>query len=531
VSAKGRNRHILALDWDSRSLRVVHALVGKRAVTIDRMLAVAIPSSVDPANPQQMGHHIRRVLDQEEIATRQAIVDIPRDQAILNTLSLPATVPGELPGMVAIQIAKELPFAVGEAVIDFAVPKLAAGESTAEVLVAAVRREVVDQYAATAAAAGLRLERIGLRPYAHCVAACELLKHAMPERVMFIDVRPTLTEIDVLRHSFLAFSRAASVVVPESLEEGPRLSLVEGEAGMAEAPLGRGQFSEPASRGGAGVIRALMVEVTRSIEAYRVGDRVASIDHAVIGGDLGVEELLAEEIQKRLGITTELYNPASSFGWEPDEGASASAFAATLGLVLSQHQDTGQHFDFLHPKRSESTAKKRLRKAPAVAAVFVLFAAAGIVAVTESTADERKALTRIEQRIVQLEGQVRENLQFRKLVEEITVFDEVQHVWVDVMRDVISALPSNQELVLDHLDLKQSDGKGDSGRVELKTRAKRAETATNAIRALEEFRREGADKPRFKASMRTQSEKAGEKYPFAQELWVQILDDGLKATG
>jgi len=237
VSNRTRTKQILALDWDTRELRVVHAYVGKRGVKVDRLLSVPVPRSVDPANPEQMGRHIRRALEQEEIGARHAIVDIPRDQAILNTLRLPVASPDDLPGMVEIQIAKELPFALAEAVVDFAAPEFEPGAAKADVLVAAVRREVLDQYESTFAVAGLKLERVGLRPYAHKVAVGELLKHALPARVMFIHVRPSLTEIDVLRNGSLSFSRAASVLIPEGRDETPRLSIARGaeEVGAAES--------------------------------------------------------------------------------------------------------------------------------------------------------------------------------------------------------------------------------------------------------------------------------------------------------
>ncbi|MGB2988227.1 MAG: pilus assembly protein PilM, partial [Phycisphaerae bacterium] len=203
MSGRARPNKIVAIDWDASTLRVVHALMGKRGVKIDRLLSVEIPSDLDPANPEQMGLYIRRTLDQEGIGTKHAIVDIPRDQTILKILKLPAAQPDELPGMVEIQIAKELPFPVREAVIDFVVGPHTDDAATADVLVAAVRREQSEQYQAIFAAAGLRLDRIGLRPYANKVAACELLKHGLPERVLFIDVRPTFMEIDVLRNSAL----------------------------------------------------------------------------------------------------------------------------------------------------------------------------------------------------------------------------------------------------------------------------------------------------------------------------------------
>jgi Tfp pilus assembly PilM family ATPase len=69
-------------------------------VKIDRLLSAAIPADLDLANPEQLGRHIRRVLDQEGIHTKHATIDIPRDQAILKTLSLPSLPPDELAGMV-----------------------------------------------------------------------------------------------------------------------------------------------------------------------------------------------------------------------------------------------------------------------------------------------------------------------------------------------------------------------------------------------------------------------------------------------
>ena len=142
-------KKILAIDWDARTLRVVHAFLSKRGVKIDRIFSTPIPAEVDSASPEQMGRHIRTALEQEGIATKHAIVDIPRDQAILKTLTLPPADPEEMAGIVQIQIAKELPFPVDGAVIDFTMGAPGEKENTNDVLVAAVRYELRDQYAAT----------------------------------------------------------------------------------------------------------------------------------------------------------------------------------------------------------------------------------------------------------------------------------------------------------------------------------------------------------------------------------------------
>ena len=154
MSARKPPNRLIALDWDTRNLRVVLARVGKKGVKIERLLSARIPPEVDPSDPEQMGAHIRSVLHHERVSTKFAIVDIPRDQVVLNTLHLPAAARDELPGMVQIQIAKELSFPVSEAVVDFTLGPAHEDGTTVDVLVAAVRTEVVQQYEATFAAAG-----------------------------------------------------------------------------------------------------------------------------------------------------------------------------------------------------------------------------------------------------------------------------------------------------------------------------------------------------------------------------------------
>lgn len=516
-SGRGRLKKILAVDWDERTLRVVHALSTKRGAKVDRILSVGMGSDVDPENAEALGAHLKRVLEQESITTRHAMVDIPREQAILKTLKLPAIKAEELAGVVEIQIAKELPFPVSQAAIDFTFGAEHEGGRTRDVLVSAVRHEVIEHYQSTFAAAGLKLVRIGLRPYASKVALCKLLEFSMPPRVMFIDVRPGLTEIDVINASSLTFSRAASV--PISVEDRPSAtSPIHGEDSPSDPPVSLSLTSEGSPSVGA--IRALVMEVSRSIEAYHAGDPGAHIDQVIIGGDTGVEPQLAEAIQDRLGLDTELYNPAAAFGWEPDEGAAAAGFASSLGLVLDYADETSLHFDFLHPKKMVSVSQERLKKAPWVAVVAVLFLVATAMGVVGLTKEDRETLASIESEIKELKSHRSDNKKFLSLMEDLREFDQTQYIWIDEWYDVFGLLPSNQEIVINNMEMIQRDGV-----IKLKTKAKESDTASKLIERLEAFRRQGHNRPRYKATMGPQSEKKGEGYPFVQELRIRILDD------
>jgi len=137
---------LLAVDWDAQRLRIVHAAVRRGKVRIDKMLSVDFPPDLDQSDSAAMGGLLREVLNRLKIRTRRVLLDVPRDQALLTTLNLPAASPDEMPALVEFQIAKELPFSLSEAIVDFAMPEETTPEGKMDVLVGTVRRDVVAFY-------------------------------------------------------------------------------------------------------------------------------------------------------------------------------------------------------------------------------------------------------------------------------------------------------------------------------------------------------------------------------------------------
>ena len=109
------DKRILCLDWDSRFVRFVLARCSKREVTIRRALNERIPSDVAGEGAAALGEFIRDVLDREKIHVPRCVVDIPRDQAVLNTLILPAAGTAALASRGEFQIRQEVPVSVAEA--------------------------------------------------------------------------------------------------------------------------------------------------------------------------------------------------------------------------------------------------------------------------------------------------------------------------------------------------------------------------------------------------------------------------------
>lgn len=351
-------RKLLCLDWDKRSLRVVSARCGRGSMKLGEAHAVRLPAGVDANEPQSLGPFIAQTLERFRLGKRPAVVDVPRERAVINRLKVPPLPAGELPAAVRAFAMRELPFPIEEAEIDYVVMSRDEKGVPNEVLVAAVRQDAIAQIRATCAAAGLHLVHLGLRPSANLRSVAKLPEY-VGQRILFVDIGPGMTEIDVFREGTLAFSRAATVAVPFSFGElVTEDSRVSSKAELAELEQASAVESE--------VVSELLVEMTRTLQAYRAAEANSVIDQIVIAGGTGIEHALLDAADERFGLPVNLFDPTRVLGVAESESVKLRAFSAPLGLAWSLSRPELLDVDFLHPKRPvppRATLQRRARVA------------------------------------------------------------------------------------------------------------------------------------------------------------------------
>lgn len=524
MSLRKNDRAILAVDWDARYIRFVHAKVRKGNVRIDRLFSVDVPDEVDVSNAEQLGGMIREVLKQQKIRTDRVILDVPRDKALLTTLKLPLTDPNELPAMVEFQIGKEIPFPLSQAVVDFAMPESSSG-GPADVLVGTVRREVVEYYQKTCEHAGLKLARLGLRPYANKEAIHGLFGAGRFECVVMVDVGPRLTEIDVVMNGKLSFSRAGSVSIPKPVAPGSDQLQADSAIMSTDDSADSAIIQFPSSGASTGtsdvdrVVGALVVEVTRTIEAFRSSTPGVNVDMIVVGGSVGMEEQVARALGERYPATVEIYNPAAQFNWPEEKGAEARAFSAALGLVTAHAGDAQFDFDFLHPKRTVTATERRLKKAPvfAVAALVVVSLLGGLY--WKVIMPKRQALSDLHAQIDEYEDRISdlEKIQ-EKRIAIADAFDKDQVIWLDELNRMSDLLPSSQQMLLKLIDM---DAKNTE--ITLKLEASNRQTVLDTVERIDAFRIRGEDSVYFNAVAGRMTESGSkEQYPTSGSINVVI---------
>lgn len=449
---------VLCIDWDERSLRILDTAVQRSGAVVRRAVEAPIPSGLDVRDPSLMGDFLRRTLGEHRIRTRSAVVDVPRQDTVLNRLTLPTGSMDELAAMVHMQIAKELPFSKDQAIIDFAVvPK--AGATTCDVWVAAIRVNVVEYYRQVFANTGLRLERMGLRPYANLRAAQAL--GLTQGRVVMVDIGPSMTEINILRDGELMYTRAASVALPAT----------EPLAGAADEEI------EPPA---AWPIDNLLIEVNRTITAYRATDLGAAIDRIILAGSAGSAAGLPRAFEERFGVQTDLFSIPEQVRWKAEQEGAAAPFSAVVGLSLSQSGDVAGRFDFLHVKEPEAEQRQRVKRRPVMVATALAFAAAGVGFAYQPIRARNNEIEGIKANIALMNRDVKQREAALKKVADLDVWEAGNVPWIDYVKKIAAVFPSNKECYITALDIDT-----DKGLILIDLAAKDVFTARKVVEAIE----------------------------------------------
>ncbi|MBM3834911.1 MAG: hypothetical protein FJ403_16880 [Verrucomicrobia bacterium] len=400
VRKKLRRRHqgpILGLDLDGSLLRIVQLVKrGNRSVAM--RLAVEplnFANEADRSDAALVGKAIAAALDRLRVKCKAVVMGIPRASVVLRSLSMPEVKDvRELASMVHFQISKDLPIRLEDAVIDFhvrralvptamlepnvkasGVPADSKTETTeaslrVEVLVAAVKRDVVEFFKQAAEQAGLELVALGWLSDANArlLEACRVTEGS--EGVALVSLRPDETGIDVIAQQSLVFSRGVAIkqvsdnIAPpseQSLAGGKREDTASAAAEVPPSPM-------PAS-----FAEAVTIEVVRSLHSYGGIKPHIPVAKLFVTGCTGHERVVAEALNGRLNIPCSLLDLAGRLELPEPESLHAPGSISALGLAFGVSDSNGLAFDFLHPRRPAVQRNKRRIK---------LLAAAALVAAT-----------------------------------------------------------------------------------------------------------------------------------------------------
>ena len=243
---------------------------------------------------------------------------------------------------VELEANQYIPFSLDEVNIDFQVLGPAAAADEVEVLIAAARKEKIEDRVAAAEGAGLKVAIMDMDTYAteaaYALASTQLSNNGRNQTVMIIDIGATTMHINVLHDNQSVYTREQAFGGTQLTQEIQRrfgLSPEEAEIAKRRGGLPESYGSEVLQP----FMQSLALEISRAMQLFTSSTQYNRIDHLMLAGGCasipGVDVL----VQERTRVNTVSANPFTNMTLnskiKPQQlAADAPSLMIACGLAL-----------------------------------------------------------------------------------------------------------------------------------------------------------------------------------------------------
>ena len=343
-----KNRPLLGLDIGTLSVKMVElSEASKGGYRVEGYAIEMLPydAVVDGniANLDAVAKAAKRARERMGSSAKYVAMALPDAAVITKKIIVPAGLPErELEVQVESEASRSIPFPLDEVNLDFQTlgPAPSAPEEI-EVLIAASRKEKVEDRVAVAQAAGLRPLVMDVESYA-AQAAFELLEERFPDggknqTIAFIDIRANGMNVTILRNG-------QSVHVREQAFGGSRLTQdIMRRYGMSreEAEVAKRTGNLPENFEAdlqRPFLDSLALEVSRALQIFFTSTQYNKVDLIVLAGGGAVIPGIDEAVSGRTRISTVVANPFAgmslSSGVSRRLSVDAPSLVVACGLAL-----------------------------------------------------------------------------------------------------------------------------------------------------------------------------------------------------
>src|SRR5436190_2942987 len=310
---------LIGVDISSTSIKLVELSdMGKGVHRLERYVVEALPKDVvtdgNIVNLDQVSDGLKRAWKRLATRNRNVALALPAAMVITKKIIVPAGQRDEdLELTVEAEANQYIPFALDEVNLDFQVLGAAPNNpDEVEVLIAASRKEKVEDRVAIAEAAGLKPRVMDVESYA-TQEAFRLITPSLPangrdQNIAFVDVGAHITHFYVLRNGQFLFSRDQAFggnQLTQDIQRAFNLSPEEAESAKKNQGLPEnydGDVLQP-------FMETLALEITRALQFFFTSTSYNQVDQIVLAGGCSLLPGLDELVSKRAGVATVIANP------------------------------------------------------------------------------------------------------------------------------------------------------------------------------------------------------------------------------
>lgn len=318
---------LFGMDISSSAVKMVElADAGKSGYRVDRYAIEPLTkdSVIDGniANLETVAETVRRCWKKLATRTKNVAIALPTAAVITKKIIVPAGLSEQdLEFQVEGEANQYIPFALDEVNLDFQVVGQApSSPEEVEVLIAASRKEKVEDRVAVAEAAGLKALCMDVESYA-MQTAFELIRQQLPnegldQNVAVVDIGAAIMNITVLRNDQAVYTREQAFGGNQLTQDIARhYGLSQEEAENAKRSGGLPDSFE------AEVLRPFMenaaLEIQRAMQFFFTSTQFNSVEHVLLTGGTSTLPGLEDVVSTRVRINTMVANPFANMSISP----------------------------------------------------------------------------------------------------------------------------------------------------------------------------------------------------------------------
>jgi type IV pilus assembly protein PilM len=343
---------LLGLDISSSAVKMVElSSSGRGEYRVERYVIESLPKDavVDGGivKPADVEDAVRRASKRLSSSVREVAMALPASAVISKKIFVPAGLrEDEMEPLVAAEASQYIPFAIDEVNLDYQVIGASpTNPDELEVVIAAARKEKVEERQAVAEAAGFKVQVMDVDSYA-TLAAFELVSRQLRAKegaiIALIDIGVNATRLTVLRNGEPVYTRDQAFgggTLTQDIARRFGMDYSEAEAAKREGSLPEEYNSELLPQ----FMDNLALEVSRGLQFFFTSTQFNKVDHVVLAGGCAAIDGIDELVATRTQVNTIVANPfagmlLSSKVRAKNLLADASSLITACGLALRRFE-------------------------------------------------------------------------------------------------------------------------------------------------------------------------------------------------
>jgi len=347
-------RSLIGVDISSSSVKMVElASDGKSGYRVERYTIEVLPRDAvadgNIVNLEAAAEAVRRAWKKMATSTRQVAIALAGSHVITKKIIVAA---GQREEELEVQVESEanqyIPFALEEVNLDFQVVGPApSSPDEIEVLIAASRKEKVEDRVAVVESAGLKPVVVDVESYA-VLSAFELIEKQLPDGgkgqiIALVDVGAGVMNLTVLRNGQQLYVREQAFGGNQLTQDIARLFGMTFEEAESEKRRNNlpdnyeADLLQP-------FVESMALEVSRALQFFFTSTQFNQVNHIVLAGGCAVLPGADEAVASRTQINTIIANPFADMVLSGGVRAKnlladASSLMAACGLALRRFDE------------------------------------------------------------------------------------------------------------------------------------------------------------------------------------------------